>query len=75
MSMSVQQEVETATTLVERVKLTTSWTVAAPLERRRSVSLPFTILPSVDFGARVLIPIISDPKTTKTELNLSGVQV
>lgn len=42
-----------------RVKLTTSWTVAAPFERRRSVSLPFTILPSVDFGALVLIPIMS----------------
>lgn len=41
------------------VKLTTSWTVAAPFERRRSVSLPFTILPSVDFGALVLIPIMS----------------
>ena len=44
----------------ERVKLTTSWTVAAPLERRRSVSLPFTILPSFDFGALVLIPIMSN---------------
>lgn len=44
----------------DSVKLTTSWTVAAPLERRRSVSLPFTILPSLDFGALVLIPIMSD---------------
>lgn len=41
------------------LKLTTSWTVAVPLERRRRVSLPFTILPSLDFGALVLIPIIS----------------
>lgn len=40
-------------------KLTTSWTVAAPLDRSRSVSFPFTIFPSLDFGALVLIPIMS----------------
>lgn len=56
---------------VHQRKLTTSWTVAAPFERRRSVSLPFTILPSVDFGALVLIPIMSGQIHTSRVTNSS----
>ena len=53
----------------EHVKLTTSCTVAVPLERSRRVSLPFTILPSLDFGALVLIPIISNHTHKMTVIN------
>lgn len=51
------------------VKLTTSWTVAEPLDLSRSVSFPFTILPSLDFGALVLIPIMSNHTRRTTIIN------